>query len=75
MSAAGFQGNFILVLSSSLQLNFSSILVQFRYDFGLKVHLITYIGLHFLGFSWSKAQRKGMDSGVPIYTTGDQMSF
>jgi hypothetical protein len=50
----------ILVLSSSLQFNFSLIIVQFRYDFGLEVHLITYIGLHFLGFSWSKAQRKGM---------------
>ena len=50
----------MLVLSSSLQFNFSSILVQFRYNFGLEVHLITYIGQHFLGFSWSKAQRKGM---------------
>ena len=27
-----------------------------------KVTVVTYIGLYFLGFSWSKVQRKGMDS-------------
>ena len=69
MLATEFKGNFRFVFS---QVHFSSILFQFMYDFGLKVHLITYIpiylytyigyiGLHFLGFSWSKALRKGMD--------------
>ena len=53
----GLRQDFKVTLDSC-SLKFTS--VQFRYDFGLEVHLITYSGLHFLGFSWSKAQRKGM---------------
>ena len=46
--------------SSSLKPSSVKFLVHFRYDFGLEVHLITDRGLHFLWFSWSKTQRKGM---------------